>query len=440
MMDTQIPSTKWIELPIPKAVVEVCQKVQQAGFACYVVGGAVRDALLTINQPNDTTTTDYDLASDATPEKIESIFGRFRTIPTGIKHGTVTVLLPNQVPDKIEMTTFRSEGAYQNARHPGVVHFLTNVSEDLARRDFTINAMAYDPIEKILIDPFDGAKDLSNQILKTVGDPRVRFKEDALRLLRAIRFVSQLGFKLDKDTYAALKENISCLKQISIERIREEWFKLLAAPHVEKGLFFIHSTHLIDEILPSFSNKYDPISSWAGRYISSLKLDGIGRYAALCYLMRDNPESNAKRLKLSNAQQKFLQVLLEQLFNGFPSSSEFLQRLFLQQTTQAVRDAFFEIQIKWAMIHQPKTLSARVELAQKVQEEQKRCPPLFVKDLAIKGDDVQKLLGIQPGPLIGKLMQKMLLLVLKDPSKNTKEHLIEFLKSNRQTEFPIAET
>lgn len=209
--------------PIPAGVRGCLDTLRQAGYAAHPVGGCVRDLLL------GRTPGDYDLCTSARPEQVMALFER--TIPTGIQHGTVTVLTGD---GPVEVTTFRREGGYADGRHPDGVAFDVGLTEDLARRDFTINAMALGP-EGEVIDPFDGRDDLNAGIIRCVGEPDRRFAEDALRMLRAVRFAAQLGFAIAPETEEAIRRNAGRMARVSGERIKAELEKILLSPHPERA-------------------------------------------------------------------------------------------------------------------------------------------------------------------------------------------------------------
>lgn len=211
---------------IPDAAQTALTTLERAGYEAYLVGGCVRDALLGRNP------SDWDITTEATPEAIESVFSGFRLIETGIKHGTVTVLIGGT---PIEITPYRVDGSYSDHRRPDEVVFTRNLTEDLARRDFTVNAMAYHP-QRGLIDPFGGEEDLNNNILRCVGEADRRFNEDALRILRGMRFMSAFGFDADAATDASMRKNIALLRFVSAERIRVEMTKLLMGDGARKTL------------------------------------------------------------------------------------------------------------------------------------------------------------------------------------------------------------
>lgn len=204
-------------MDIPSKAAEIIQELAAHGFEAYAVGGCVRDSILG-RKPED-----WDITTSARPEQVKAIFPR--TVDTGIEHGTVTVLMDRE---HFEVTTYRVDGEYEDHRHPKEVTFTASLEEDLKRRDFTINAMAYNP-ETGLVDIFNGIEDLKNQVIRCVGDPGERFDEDALRILRAIRFSAQLGFQIDAATQRAMSERAKDLKEVSAERIRVELVKLLVS-------------------------------------------------------------------------------------------------------------------------------------------------------------------------------------------------------------------
>ena len=267
---------------------ELLDTLHRAGYAAYVVGGCVRDSLLGL------TPHDWDLCTSALPQQVMELFGAQRCIPTGLQHGTVTV---KQSGALYEITTFRTEGTYTDGRHPDEVHFVPDVREDLARRDFTINAMAYNEKEG-LVDPFGGQADLQSGIVRAVGVPRQRFTEDALRILRLYRFAARFGFAIDPPTAQAAQELCAHLDCVSVERIEEELAKLLAAPapaaYLDKKILLVILPELSSEALAAAKPVVDACP--AGAENLSIRL------AALLYsLGEDGIRRTLKRLRCSNA-------------------------------------------------------------------------------------------------------------------------------------------
>ena len=267
---------------------ELLDTLHRAGYAAYVVGGCVRDSLLGL------TPHDWDLCTSALPQQVMELFGAQRCIPTGLQHGTVTV---KQSGALYEITTFRTEGTYTDGRHPDEVHFVPDVREDLARRDFTINAMAYNEKEG-LVDPFGGQADLQSGIVRAVGVPRQRFTEDALRILRLYRFAARFGFAIDPPTAQAAQELCAHLDCVSVERIEEELAKLLSAPapaaYLDKKILLVILPELSSEALAAAKPVVDACPAGA----ENLPI----RLAALLYsLGEDGIRRTLKRLRCSNA-------------------------------------------------------------------------------------------------------------------------------------------
>ena len=267
---------------------ELLDTLHRAGYAAYVVGGCVRDSLLGL------TPHDWDLCTSALPQQVMELFGAQRCIPTGLQHGTVTV---KQSGALYEITTFRTEGTYTDGRHPDEVHFVPDVREDLARRDFTINAMAYNEKEG-LVDPFGGQADLQSGIVRAVGVPRQRFTEDALRILRLYRFAARFGFAIDPPTAQAAQELCAHLDCVSVERIEEELAKLLAAPapaaYLDKKILVVILPELSSEALAAAKPVVDACP--AGEQALPVRLAAL-----LLSLGEDGTRRTLRRLRCSNA-------------------------------------------------------------------------------------------------------------------------------------------
>ena len=282
-------------------------RLHGAGYAAYAVGGCVRDSLL------ERTPQDWDLCTSARPEQVLALFGEGQCIPTGLQHGTVTIKYGGQL---YETTTFRTEGAYTDGRHPDEVHFVPDVRQDLARRDFTINAMAYNDAEG-LIDPFGGQQDLQQGILRAVGDPATRFEEDALRILRLYRFAARFGFAIDPPTGQAARALCAHLDCVSVERIEEELSKLLAAPAPAAYL----DEKILKVIIPELSapalQAAKPVVDACPAGTEDLRV----RWAALLMsLGEDGTRKALKRLRCSNACIEQTAVLVREVHPGAFSS------------------------------------------------------------------------------------------------------------------------
>ena len=286
---------------------ELLDTLHRAGYAAYVVGGCVRDSLLGL------TPHDWDLCTSALPQQVMELFGAQRCIPTGLQHGTVTV---KQSGALYEITTFRTEGTYTDGRHPDEVHFVPDVREDLARRDLTINAMAYNEKEG-LVDPFGGQADLQSGILRAVGVPHQRFTEDALRILRLYRFAARFGFSIDPPTAQAAQELCAHLDCVSVERIEEELAKLLSAPapaaYLDKKILLVILPELSPEALAAAKPVVDACP--AGEQALPVRLAAL-----LLSLGEDGTRRTLRRLRCSNACIEETAVLVREVVSGVPGA------------------------------------------------------------------------------------------------------------------------
>ena len=277
-----------MKLTLDSGAAALLDTLHAAGYAAYAVGGCVRDSLL------GRTAHDWDLCTSALPQQVMELFGTEQCIPTGLQHGTVTIKYGGQL---YETTTFRTEGSYTDGRHPDAVQFVPDVREDLARRDFTINAMAYNEAEG-LVDPFGGQKDLQNGLLRAVGEPQQRFTEDALRILRLYRFAARFGFALDAATARAARQLAPHLDCISAERIQEELAKLLAAPQPGAYLEPAVLAVVLPELTPAALEAAKPVVDACPAGEENLPV----RWAALLGVLGETATRRVlKRLRCSNA-------------------------------------------------------------------------------------------------------------------------------------------
>ncbi|MEO6599439.1 MAG: CCA tRNA nucleotidyltransferase, partial [Polyangiaceae bacterium] len=257
--------TQRLNHSVPNEVRELCARLREGGFRSWIVGGCVRDELFAQLDGKATDIRgDWDIATSARPEQVQKLFRR--VIPTGIQHGTVTVMVKQT---GYEVTTLRGETEYTDGRRPDAVYFVDDIKDDLARRDFTINAIAYDPLEDQLIDPFDGIADLRARVLRAVGDPALRFGEDGLRVLRAARFVATLEVELEANTARAIAPSLDSYRKVSAERVRDEWLKATKAKRPsrafevmrEHGLLAITAPELIESV-GCEQNRYHAFDVW----------------------------------------------------------------------------------------------------------------------------------------------------------------------------------
>ena len=406
---------------LPAYVKNCINVLESAGFSAFAVGGAVRDSLLGI------TPSDWDVTTSALPEDILTAFSDFRTIPTGIKHGTVTVLFEeNGKSVPVEITTFRIDGEYKDSRHPESVTFSRNICEDLSRRDFTVNAMAYNETVG-LVDVFGGRSDLDNRIIRAVGDPELRFGEDALRILRAFRFAAQLDFTIEEKTLAAASKKADLLSKIARERIAAETKKLLTPKGVSKSLRSMIENGIWYAIFPAVPS--DNVVNRLGELP-----DGFFELR-LSALLSDMSETETAEmlasLRLSNAENKKILRLIRARAFVLPQSADELPifaRRFLHLYSNVLDEAlclcsFFNKEADFAAF----------ESIVRNEQSQARC--LSISDLAINGSDLLPLCSGRY-ELVGKTLARLLALVVDDPSLNNRETLLtladNFITQNKQ--------
>ncbi|MBQ9545450.1 MAG: CCA tRNA nucleotidyltransferase [Clostridia bacterium] len=381
----------------------VTEKLEKAGFEAYAVGGAVRDSIRGF-EPSD-----WDLASSALPEQVIGIFGESSTVPTGIAHGTVTVLSLG-VP--VEVTTFRSDGDYSDRRHPDKVKFGCSLGEDLQRRDFTVNAIAFSP-ERGIIDPLGGTKDISRRLIRAVGDPEKRFGEDALRIMRAFRFASVLGFDIEKDTLSTALKMCPTLENVSAERLSSELEKLLKGENAAKVLSLCPG--LIRALFPELE-RTDGEHQNVCRLIGKTKSFEV-RLALLAGAPAANARNLLKRLKFSNAVTDAVCAVIENGEN-LPEDRASRKLLFGAQ-----RELFGVICAYHCLVTGEDP--APLEDLEKRLKESGECVSLA--QLEVSGDEI-KALGFS-GRKIGETLGLLLKKVVSEELRNDKNELIGFLKS-----------
>ena len=446
-----------MKIQIPQEVSWILQKLNQAGFEAYVVGGCVRDSLLG-REPHD-----WDITTNAEPLQVKQIFKR--TIDTGLQHGTVTVMNRGT---GYEITTYRIDGDYSDHRRPGSVSFTGDLEEDLRRRDFTINAMAYHPDEG-LKDFFDGEKDLKEGVIRAVGDPDERFNEDALRIMRAVRFAAQLGFTIEENTRAAVKAHVRELSLVSVERIETELTKLICSPHPEE-IEELYQLGITAVILPEFNRMMETPQNTPYHFtdvghhtiivMQNVSPTRIMRYAALlhdiakpeCRFTDENgvdhfynhPEKGEplaeeimRRLKLDNHTIEEVKRLV--LWHDFGIKDDMTPARFRRGMNRMGIEHFPEfLELRLADMagqsdYRKEEKLAAAELIQKLyQEQMESSSALTLKDLAVKGRDLMDA-GIQAGPEMGNILKELMDMVLEDPALNEKNVLLEAAKklSNR---------
>jgi tRNA nucleotidyltransferase (CCA-adding enzyme) len=427
------------QLRPPGAVLDITRDLEAAGFEAWCVGGAVRDALLGL------THLDWDLATNATPDQVRTVFGRKRTIPVGIEFGTVGVLDPAGVMH--EITTFRRD-VRTDGRH-AEVEFGASLDEDLARRDFTVNAIAYSPSRKEIRDPFEGRRDLELGRLRAVGDARQRMREDRLRALRALRFASRFGFEIDADTWAAIGESAPFLTRLSAERVKQELEKTMdQVEHPSKALNLWRRSGALSVLIPSLGDVRDDVIAALdfAALPESAKRPGR-RLTRLAVLFSDVEPATALRtvagLRFSKHEAQWISTLArlwqttgatiaEALSAGEPSAGQV--RRWVAAIGRTNLPAFFRLaEARWAAL---RLVNAPAPAAQAVHGLYRRClraalsEPIDLGDLAVDGDDLRRA-GIDPGPVLGKILVGLLDQVLENPGINTPDELVRRAQAMR---------
>ena len=439
-----------MHIELPSKVKQIINMLETAGYEAYAVGGCVRDSLM------HRTPQDWDVTTSARPEAVKSLFAR--TIDTGIQHGTVTVMLGHE---GFEVTTYRIDGVYEDARHPKEVAFTGSLTEDLKRRDFTINAMAYNE-RAGLVDIFDGLKDLRRRVIRCVGDPKERFTEDALRMLRAVRFGAQMDFSIEDGTKRAIELLAPSLKKISAERIQAELVKLLVSEHPEE-VRTLRDTGISREIFPWLDDMFETpqnnphhcynVGEHTLHALMNIPADKTLRLTMLfhdmakphclttdtkgIYHFRGHPQEGAsmaqmvmRRLKFDNATiGRVSRLILWHDDNPpltLPNVRRALNRigpdcfpdLFLVKRADTMGKSLYRRENKLAYIQ------AYEDMYRQIMTDGD-C--ISLKELAVTGSDLIAA-GLKPGRGIGDMLAYLLSLVLEDPACNTKEFLIEKVK------------
>lgn len=402
-----------MRIEIPKQVEWILEKLKSHGYEAFAVGGCVRDVLL-CKEPED-----WDITTSAKPEQVKAVFGR--TIDTGLVHGTVTVLRDGT---GYEITTYRIDGEYEDGRHPKEVAFTSELKEDLRRRDFTINAMAYSH-ETGLVDIFGGISDLEKGIIRCVGDATERFTEDALRILRAIRFSAQLGFSIEEDTYRALSVIAPNLAHVSKERIQVELNKTLLSKHPER-IILTRETGMLSYISPSFPEVFH---CWEKKYVTdadkklqsaaAMRKDKAMRYAAFLYPVGEVTAAKIlKELKMDNdttSRVKTLTAWAEKPLLG--------EDVFIRTVMSSMPDFLFDDLLELKEIMFPEEMEQIEATARTGAQIRARKDCIRLKDMAVNGRDLLDA-GVKQGQVIGEMLSCLFSAVLEHPEFNNREYLL----------------
>lgn len=441
-----------MKLEVPKKVQRIIRTLQEQGYDAYAVGGCVRDSLL------DRSPADWDITTSAKPMEVKEIFKR--TVDTGLQHGTVTVLMEKE---GFEVTTYRIDGEYEDSRHPKEVIFTGNLEEDLKRRDFTMNAMAYND-ETGLVDVFGGIRDLESKIVRCVGNPRERFTEDALRILRAVRFSAQLGFTIEKDTAYWAKALAPTLEKISAERIQTELVKLLVSAHPQylKTAWELGITQIVlpefDAMMETPQNTPHHCYSVGEHTLKALEYTEADKVQRLAVLFHDmgkpamrttdeqgldhfhgHPKVSAelarkilRRLRFDNDTIRKVTELVSWHECPWECTPRSLRRALSKMDAELfpvllkIRRADVLAQSEYRREEKLERLEESRRLYEEIQRKQE-C--ISVKMLAVSGKDLIAA-GMKPGKEIGDTLNAFLELVLEDPEKNTKEYLLSKVRES----------
>ena len=444
--------TNTVHIAIPEKAEYIIRTIRNAGFEAYVVGGCVRDSILG-REPED-----WDITTSAKPEQVKALFPR--TIDTGIQHGTVTVMLEKE---GFEVTTYRIDGKYEDNRHPKEVIFTPNLTEDLRRRDFTINAMAYNN-DTGLVDVFGGMEDIENGVIRCVGNARERFGEDALRIMRAIRFSAQLGYTIEEETCQAIRELAPTLEAISAERIRVELEKLLVSPHpdflrfaYEMGITKVvlpefdacmetpqnhphhmynvgeHVLHTLDKVEPDRVLRLTMLFHDIGKPATlSTDEEGITHFYEHHQIGEEMTRAILRRLRFDN--DTINKVCKLVLYHDYGNSVVPDMRIVRRAINRVGEDMFpllFPVKRADVLAQSDYMRREKLDSIDRWEElyreviAQRQCVSL--KDLAVTGRDLIAE-GYKPGPELGQMLDELLMLVLENPQCNTREYLLQELQ------------
>ena len=444
---------------VPSSVMRLCLRLVEAGHGAWCVGGAIRDEILRQWDSNRACPAgDWDIASSATPEQVSQLFPR--VIPSGIKHGTVTVLLQDRA---VEVTTLRGEKGYSDGRRPDTVFFVDDIREDLARRDFTINAIAFDLTSKVVIDPFGGIEDLDRKLLRAVGNPSQRFAEDGLRVLRAARFAATLDLDLEPDTRNAMRPSLESYRKVSAERIREEWGKALKASAPSRAFEIMLEQGLLETTAPELAgmhrcaqNRHHKFDVWEHTMRVLDLVDRTSLPLRLAALLHDvgkpitralNPTTGdftfhdhetygakvadaiMRRLKFPNDLREHVVALVRHHLVVYTKDwSDAAVRRWLTRVTPSL---FGEVLALARADVKAKGTGADTQLAELAALEARigdmlaAKQALSLKDLAVSGNQLTEALNISPGPIVGRVLRALLDEVLEAPERNERERLLE---------------
>ena len=428
---------------LPESALYCIRALEKAGYEAYAVGGCVRDSLLGL------TPHDYDLCTNATPSQTAALFDGFTLVRSGEKHGTIGVVIDGQV---LEITTFRTEGGYQDGRHPDWVRFVTTVEEDLSRRDFTVNAMAYNP-RRGYVDPFGGQRDLEEQILRTVGNARERFTEDALRILRGVRFAVRFGLTPEETTKSAMNTLAPLMDNLARERVFDELCKLLPlvkaedliayapvitqaipalapcvgfAQHTEHHIYdvYTHTAHVVENAPPDLAVRWAALLHDCGKPAAfTLDENGSGHFYGHAAISAQMAEDLLLRVKAPNALREQVVLLIQQHMVLPEADKKRLRRRMGKFGVDMMAQLTALQQADWVGTGVHHDLSVFAEIAELTEEILAEDACLRISDLQVNGKDLQAL-GFAPGPQLGQCLAYLLEQVQDELLPNEKQALL----------------
>lgn len=438
-----------LKIKLPKKANFIIDTLTTNGYEGYVVGGCVRDCIIGLEP------TDWDITTSAEPLEVKALFEK--TVDTGLQHGTVTVVVDGE---GFEVTTYRIDGEYEDNRRPKEVFFTKNIVEDLKRRDFTINAMAYHPKEG-LVDPFEGEADLGRKLIRCVGRAEERFDEDALRMLRAVRFSAKLGFDIHEDTWDAIKDKRDLIQYVSVERIREEMTKLLVSSHPTRFLY-LQEVGLLQYIMPEFIPCFDTpqinpyhiydvathtmktieaieaevalrwcmlLHDIGKGYTRTTDIEGIDHFYGHDEVSLDLTKKIMQRLKFDNKTIRKVMSLVKHHDYRFKANATVV-RLAMSIVGKEYFPDLLKVQLADATGQNPDMVSERIESLHQIKDIYagilERNEAVDIKGLAIGGKQVMSL-GYK-GPMVGEVLEDLLQVVIKEPERNTEKELLQYLQ------------
>ncbi|MCX5749591.1 MAG: HD domain-containing protein [Candidatus Saganbacteria bacterium] len=433
---------------LPCGVLYIIKALNEKGFKAFLVGGSVRDLLM------KTPVYDWDITTSARPEQVTALFEK--VVPTGLKYGTVTVMLED---GDFEVTTFRSDEKYSDGRHPDSVTFTADIKDDLSRRDFTVNAIAYDAVNSELIDPFNGQTDINSKLLKAVGDPLARFLEDGLRSMRACRLGAKLGFGIEQKTFDAIPKAAGTFKKVAPERIREELIKMMSADKPSVGIEYMRKSGLLKIVMqeleeclgveqPKPYHVYDVYHhsiyscDHAPKELPMVRLAALFHDIAKPSTKKEDTfyghesesaivsEKIMKRLKFSNDNiEEVSNLIKNHMFNYTDEWTDSAVRRFINRVgIENIEDLFMLRIADMKAMERDVDPAYLKELKNRIEKVIEKQDALSVSQLKIDGQDVMRELNIGQGPKVGEVLGHLLEKVLDDPSLNEREKLIEMIR------------